>query len=81
MHQINLKNTAAAPWKGITLRCIEDKNEIFGEDCEFKYNVNSGSSINGQINFYNLKKDLKSGKNVYYCFSKCLINKMNLLEI
>ena len=76
MHQVNLKNTGAVPWRGVTLRCIEDRSEIIGEDYEFKYNVNSGSSINGQINFNDLKKQLKPGKNVYYCFFQ-MFNQQN----
>jgi hypothetical protein len=76
VHQVNLKNTGISPWRGVTLRCIEDKSEIIGEDCDFKYNVNSGSSINGQIIFNDLKKQLKPGKYIYYCFFQ-MFNQQN----
>ena len=65
--QIKIKNTGAAPWRGVYLKFI-DKSEIFGENCEINYNVNSGSSINAQIIFDNLKNQIKSDKKVYYCF-------------
>ena len=66
--QINLKNIGAAPWREVTLRCLNDKSDLIGEECEIEYSVNSGSSINQQLKFYNIKNQLKKGKNIYYCF-------------
>ena len=58
------------------LRCIEDKSEIIGEEFEINYNVNSGSSINAQIKFNNLQKQLKPDKKVYYSFFQ-MFNQQN----
>ena len=74
--QINLKNIGAAPWREVTLRCLNCKSDLIGEECEIDYSVNSGSSINGQLKFYNIKNQLKKGKNVYYCFYQ-MFNKQN----
>lgn len=67
IQQIKIKNTGSAPWRGVYLKFV-DKSEIFGENCEINYNVNSGSSINDQIIFANLKNQIKPNKKVYYCF-------------
>jgi hypothetical protein len=74
--QISLKNIGAAPWREVTLRCINDKSDLIGEECEIDYSVNSGSSINQQLKFYNIKNQLEKGKNVYYCFYQ-MFNKQN----
>lgn len=66
--KINIKNIGAAPWRRVVLKCIEDKSDIIGEDCEINYNVNSGSCINTQIKFENLKNEIKPNKTFYYSF-------------
>ena len=65
---VSIKNIGLAPWRGVYLKCIEEKSEIIGEEFEMKYNVNSGSSINAQIKFTDLKNQLKPDKKVYYSF-------------
>ena len=74
--QINLKNIGAAPWREVTLRCLNDKSDLIGEECEIEYSVNSGSSINQQLKIYNIKNQLKKGKNIYYCFYQ-MFNRQN----
>ena len=71
---INIKNIGDAPWRGVTLKCIQDKSDIIGEDYEISYNVNSQSSINAQIKFQNLKNEIKPNKNVYYSFFQMFNN-------
>ena len=73
---VSIKNIGLAPWRGVILRCIEDKSEIIGEEFEINYNVNSGSSINAQIKFNNLQKQLKPDKKVYYSFFQ-MFNQQN----
>ena len=66
---VTLKNTGGGPWKGVSLRCIDDKSDLVGEDCDISYSVYSGSSVNQQIQFSDIKSQLeKEKKNIYYCF-------------
>ena len=66
---VTLKNTGGGPWKGVSLRCIGDKSDLVGEDCDISYSVYSGSSVNQQIQFSDIKSQLeKEKKNIYYCF-------------
>lgn len=75
-HQVKITNTGKAPWKGVTLKCIQDKSEILGEECGIDLNVNSGSSINKEIVFDNLQNQKKPSKNIYYCFFQ-MFNEQN----
>lgn len=65
---IKITNTGLAPWRGVTLKCIYDKSEIYGEDFDINYNVKSGSSVNAQIKFNNIQNQLKFNKKIYYSF-------------
>ena len=65
---IKITNTGLAPWRGVTLKCIYDKSEIYGEDFDINYNVNSGSSVNAQIKFNNIQNQIKFNKKIYYSF-------------
>ena len=73
---IYLKNTGVGPWKGVVLRCITDKSDLIGEDCDINFSVNSGSSINQQLKFCDVKKQIEKGKNAYYCFYQ-MFNQQN----
>ena len=68
VQQVNIKNIGAAPWRGVYLKCIEDKSEIIGDEYEINYNANSGSMVKASIQFSDLKNQLKPGKKTYICF-------------
>ena len=73
---VSIKNIGLAPWRGVCLKCIEDESELIGEEFEMNYNVNSGSSINAQIKFTDLKSQLKPDKKDYYSFFQ-MFNQQN----
>ena len=66
--KVTLENIGLAPWKGVYIKCIDDISEIICEENEINQTVNSGNSINIQLTFTDIKNQLKSNKNVYYCF-------------
>ena len=45
--------------EGVSLQCIGDKSDLLGEDCDISYSVNSGSSVNQQIQFSDIKNHLE----------------------
>lgn len=68
MKKVTLENIGLAPWKGVYIKCIENISEITFEENEINQTVNSGNSTDIQLTFPDLKNELKSNKNVYYCF-------------
>lgn len=67
--QVNIKNTGTDPWRQVYLKCIENKSEIVAPDVSIiEYDVNSGQSVQININFINIKEQLEKDKNIYYSF-------------
>ena len=66
--KVTLENIGLAPWKGVYIKCIDDISEIICEENEINQTVNSGSSIDIQLTFTDIKNQLKPNKSVYYCF-------------
>ena len=67
--QVILKNTGTDPGRGVYLKCIENKSEMVAPyESMIEYDVNSGQSVQININFFNIKEQLEKDKNVYYSF-------------
>ena len=68
MQKVTLENIGLAPWKGVYIKSIDDISEIICDENEIEKTVNSGSSIDIQLTFNDIKNQLKPNKSVYYCF-------------
>jgi hypothetical protein len=68
VQKVTLENIGLAPWKGVYIKCIDDISEIICDENEIEKTVNSGSSIDIQLTFNDIKNQLKPNKSVYYCF-------------
>ena len=68
IQEITIKNIGTEAMKGVILKCIENKSEIIGQDCEIHDVINPGNEIKAKIEFFNIKGQLEERKNVYYSF-------------
>ena len=66
--EVVIKNIGIEAWKGVVLKCVENKSEIVGQNCEIQENVNPGNEFKAKIEFFNIKGQLEEQKNVYYSF-------------
>ena len=76
IQEITIKNIGTQSWKGVVLKCIEDKSEIIGQDCMIDETVEPNKEIKIKITFSNIDNQAKKGKNVYYSFFQ-MFNKRN----
>ena len=64
--EIIIKNTGIETWNNANLKCIENKSEIIGQDCEINETINPGNEFKTNIKFFNIKVQLEERKNIYY---------------
>ena len=76
IQEITIKNIGTQSWKGVVLKCIEDKSEIIGQDCMIDETMEPNKEIKTKITFSNIDNQAKKGKNVYYSFFQ-MFNKRN----
>jgi hypothetical protein len=74
--EVTIKNIGSEVWRGVWMKCFEDKSDIIGDEYNINYIMNPGDEMKIKIQFFNIKSQLVEGKKVYYSFYQ-MFNKAN----
>jgi hypothetical protein len=74
--EVTIKNIGSEVWRGVWMKCFEDKSDIIGDEYNINYIMNPGDEMKIKIQFFNIKSQLVEGKNIYYSFYQ-MFNKAN----